>query len=162
MNWDAIGAISELVGAATVVISVLYLALQVRQTNRQSATDSGTDVLAEMNRLQEFVLSDPGGATLLLKLKNGDDLSPEEQTKAHVIADRALNTWYSGQQSFLNGVMRSELFADIKDDAKRFTDTYPFLRQPMREILSHYESASKLEVFKHLYETPLPPVQASF
>lgn len=153
MNWDAIGAIGELAGAATVVISVLYLALQVRQTNRKSATDSGTEVLAEMNRLQEFVFSDPGGAALLLKLKDGSDLSPEEQIKAHVLADRALNTWYSGQQSFLNGVMTRELFVDIRDDARRFTAAYPFLRSPMKEILSHYEGGAKqLEVFQHIYE----------
>ena len=31
MNWEAIGALSELVGAAVVVVSVVYLAIQVRQ-----------------------------------------------------------------------------------------------------------------------------------
>ena len=152
MGIMELGAIGELVGGVAVVASLIYVGLQVRQTNRQSASDSGTDVLAEMNRLQEFVFSDPSGATLLLKLQNGDELSPEERIKAHVIADRALNTWYSGQQSFLNSVMTPELFADLKDDAKRFTDTYPSLRQPMREILSHYEGASKLEVFQHVYD----------
>ena len=104
-----------------------------------------------MNRLQEFVFSDPSGATLLLKLKLGGELTPEEEIKAHVIADHALNTWYSGQQSFLNGILTSELFADIKDDARRFTETYPFLRERMLEILSHYDGASKLEIYEHLY-----------
>ncbi len=151
MNWEAIGAVSEVLGAATVVISVLYLALQVKQSNRQSASAAGTAVLAEMNRLQEFVFSDPGGATLLLKLKVGGELSPEEEIKAHVIADHVLNTWYSGQQSFLNGIMTSELFADIKDDARRFTESYPSLREPMLEILSHFKGASKLEIYQHLY-----------
>jgi len=153
MNWDAIGAVSELVGGITVVVSVLYLALQVKQSNRQSASASGTEVLTEMSRLQEFVFSDPGGATLLLKLKSGDELSPEENIKAHVIADRALNTWYSGQQSFLNGIMTRELFADIRDDAERFTLAYPFLREPMMEILSQIGGASELEIFQHIYET---------
>ena len=69
MNWDAIGALSEIAGTATVVISVLYLAVQVRQSNRQSASNSGTEVLGEMNRLQEFVFSDPEGANLLIKRK---------------------------------------------------------------------------------------------
>lgn len=30
MNWDALGAIAELVGAIAVVASLLYLAVQVR------------------------------------------------------------------------------------------------------------------------------------
>ncbi len=34
MNWDAMGAVGEVIGASAVVISVVYLALQIRkQTN---------------------------------------------------------------------------------------------------------------------------------
>ena len=31
LNWDAIGAIGELIGATAVFVSIVYLALQVRQ-----------------------------------------------------------------------------------------------------------------------------------
>jgi len=40
MNWDAIGAIGEAVGAAAVVGSLLYLAGQVRMSARASAVES--------------------------------------------------------------------------------------------------------------------------
>ncbi len=40
MNWDAIGAIGELVGAVAVVISVLYLARQVRNQVRETQLDA--------------------------------------------------------------------------------------------------------------------------
>ena len=33
MNWDAIGAIAELVGALSVLVTLIYLAFQVRQAN---------------------------------------------------------------------------------------------------------------------------------
>lgn len=35
MNWEAISTIAEIVGAAAVVISLIYLAAQIRQSNRQ-------------------------------------------------------------------------------------------------------------------------------
>ena len=35
MNWDAIGAIAESVGALGVIASLIYLALQVRQNTKQ-------------------------------------------------------------------------------------------------------------------------------
>jgi hypothetical protein len=35
VNWDAIGAIAELIGALGVILSLLYLALQVRQSGSQ-------------------------------------------------------------------------------------------------------------------------------
>ena len=59
----------------------------------------------------------------------------------------------SGQQSFLNGIMTPELFADVRDDAKRFVRMYPYIREPMMEILNHFDGTSELEVLKHLYET---------
>src|SRR5438034_10121463 len=34
MNWDAISAISQLIGSVAVVLSVLYLALQVHRSTR--------------------------------------------------------------------------------------------------------------------------------
>ena len=35
MNWEAIGAIAELLGAFGVIASLIYLATQIRQNSRQ-------------------------------------------------------------------------------------------------------------------------------
>ncbi len=35
MNWDAIGAIAELLGAIGVIASLIYLATQIRQRREQ-------------------------------------------------------------------------------------------------------------------------------
>jgi hypothetical protein len=40
VNWEAIGAISEVIGAAGVIASMLYLAVQVRSSTRASAIES--------------------------------------------------------------------------------------------------------------------------
>ena len=66
MNWDAIGAVAEAIGAAAVVASLLYLALQIRASTRASAVESKlqttrllTEVLdsyihtPELNELQQ-------------------------------------------------------------------------------------------------------------
>ncbi|RLA45254.1 MAG: hypothetical protein DRR06_07735 [Gammaproteobacteria bacterium] len=36
MNWDAIGAVGEILGAGAVVISLIYLAAQIRIQNKES------------------------------------------------------------------------------------------------------------------------------
>ena len=36
MNWDAIGAVGEIVGALAVVVSLVYLAVQIRSQNKES------------------------------------------------------------------------------------------------------------------------------
>ncbi len=40
MNWDALGAIAELLGAAGVVITLVYLALQIRRSNALALAES--------------------------------------------------------------------------------------------------------------------------
>ncbi len=42
MNWDAIGAIAELLGAVGVIASLVYLAGQIRQSREQMALNSRT------------------------------------------------------------------------------------------------------------------------
>jgi hypothetical protein len=49
MNWDAIGAVGELVGAGAVVATLFYLAVQVRQSNglaRRSEMNTGQDQIS--------------------------------------------------------------------------------------------------------------------
>jgi hypothetical protein len=47
MNWDAIGAIGEIVGALTVVATLYYLARQINDSTRQSRMAS----VAELNTI---------------------------------------------------------------------------------------------------------------
>jgi hypothetical protein len=40
MNWDAIGAIAELLGAIGVIASLVYLATQIRQSREQMSQNT--------------------------------------------------------------------------------------------------------------------------
>lgn len=52
MNWDAVGAIAELLGALGVIASLLYLAKQMRGANRAAAVDAK---LRSMNMLDNYM-----------------------------------------------------------------------------------------------------------
>ena len=43
MNWEAIGAIGEIAGALAVVITLVFLAKQVKDASRQFALTSASD-----------------------------------------------------------------------------------------------------------------------
>jgi len=62
MNWDAIGAIGEIVGAAAVVVSLVYLGSQIRTQNREARVASVHQVLHEystaISALREPELAD--------------------------------------------------------------------------------------------------------
>ena len=152
MNWVAISAVGEVVGSITVVLSLLYLAAQVRQANRQSASDAGFASISELNRLREFVYSDPSGAGIVVKLKSNESLTDEEQVKVEVFADRAINNWYSAETSYRNGILQEAFYIDAVDDSKRFLRIYPGLRKYCEEILNHYTLAKNMPIFAHVFE----------
>jgi len=63
MNWDAIGAIAELFGAAAVLVTLVYFSLQIRQSNRLAEAESQrelmkldvfTPLVADPNLTREF------------------------------------------------------------------------------------------------------------
>ena len=44
MNWNAIGAIGQVVAATAVVISIIYLAIQIRQNTRSTKLEAERDI----------------------------------------------------------------------------------------------------------------------
>jgi hypothetical protein len=59
MNWEAIGAVGEILGALGVIVTLGYLATQIRQntaSNRQAAARSTVDAI---NRLNFLVVEHP-------------------------------------------------------------------------------------------------------
>ena len=49
MNWDAIGAIGEIVGALGVILSLVYLASQIRSQNAESRLSAVTEWTNQWN-----------------------------------------------------------------------------------------------------------------
>ena len=65
MNWDAISAISELVGVTAVMITFIYLAVQIRQNTAAVATSTYESVMTGFNDINIVVASNPALASLL-------------------------------------------------------------------------------------------------
>jgi hypothetical protein len=66
MNWDAVGAISEAIGVVAILISLAYLAVQIRQSTREFSRGLEANQLAAFerniesgNRIRELLLIHP-------------------------------------------------------------------------------------------------------
>jgi len=67
LNWQALGAIGELLGAVAVVVSLLYLATQVRESTRQARRDASRDLAARISDVSLAVATHPDVGDLLVK-----------------------------------------------------------------------------------------------
>lgn len=57
MNWEAIGAVAELLGAAGVIASLAYLAIQVRNAGELGREEAARSVMTKLNSTMEYLAS---------------------------------------------------------------------------------------------------------
>ncbi len=67
MNWDAIGAIGEIIGALAVLITLIYLAVQVRQAKHQLDLNSAQARAILVRDQMMPIATDPSLASIMLK-----------------------------------------------------------------------------------------------
>ena len=67
MNWDAIGAIGEVVGAAAVVITLIFLIREMSKNAKAIDTTSSRDVSLGLSNWHLKVASDPELKRIVLK-----------------------------------------------------------------------------------------------
>ena len=69
MNWEALSAIGEIVGAGAVLITLIYLAVQMRQNTASVQASIRQAILQEDQALVYRMFDDPG--VILLRYKPG-------------------------------------------------------------------------------------------
>ena len=111
MNWDAIGAIGENRGALAVVISVLYLALQIRQNTRH-VRSSGYQAAAQTgNNFLEGLASSPEALRVFQNAQESyAGLSDEERLLAHALIMQVFLMWESLYYQYEDGVVDPDMW----------------------------------------------------
>jgi hypothetical protein len=80
MNWDALGAIADLIAAVGVIVSLLYLASQVRGNSRQLRHAAAQAVLDKLNGLIGQLAFTAGAGDVWSRGLSGlDGLSDDEE-----------------------------------------------------------------------------------
>ena len=59
MNWEAIGAVGEVAGAIGVIVTLGYLAVQIRQNTRSAREATWHSVLGQLAQFRSLIAQDP-------------------------------------------------------------------------------------------------------
>jgi hypothetical protein len=81
VNWEAAGAIGEIVGAAAVVISLIYLASQIRTQNREARAASVHQVMHEYSSAVSRLIEPEVADIWLAAIEDFDSLSPSQRLR---------------------------------------------------------------------------------
>ncbi|MDH3990486.1 MAG: hypothetical protein OEV34_15230 [Gammaproteobacteria bacterium] len=98
MNWEAAGTIGEIVSSIAVVISLVYVSLQIRHANKQSEIDSLRHTWDGLNQICDRMSESKETASIINRGRNAlGSLDDDERLIFEHIHLRLLNTlesWY--------------------------------------------------------------------
>ncbi len=93
MNWEIIGATGEWASAIAVVFSLIYLAGQVRISNRQAQSGARYSFLDSYGQLHASLIENKPATSVYRRGLNGEDLDDDEELQFLFILGQWINTW---------------------------------------------------------------------
>jgi len=114
MNWDAIGATAEFLGAIGVILTLFYLASQLRRNSR--ALEAATNQ-AVANATQERLLApaqNPELAAAFSKSQADESLSPTERTQLSFFSRATFRGIQNAYFQHRKGLISDEVWRDYQ------------------------------------------------
>ena len=87
INWDAIGAIGEIVGAIAVVATLTYLAIQIRTARADAASAVISSAMEGFSRWRANILQNFDIAEAIAKANQSGALDERQQVQLRTLAD---------------------------------------------------------------------------
>lgn len=111
MNWDALGAVAELLAAIGVIISLLYLAVQIRQNTQSVRANTFQDFTRESAETSRLALTNLEMLDEFLPILSGEQpFDPVRHTRFHVVCGLFARNLQSGFVELQRGRIDQRLF----------------------------------------------------
>jgi len=98
MNWEAIGAVGEIVGAVAVVGTLAYLAMQIRQSNTAASISAKLEMTRQYSDFMDGLLENPELARTFREGSAGISLSEVDDELFRRQMSKCF--WYFAAQHF--------------------------------------------------------------
>lgn len=111
MNWDAVAAIGELLGAIGVIVSLGYLAQQVRHNTRSVRAAAYQSWFASYDSFSNMLLGDPEFDALLHRAAaEPGSLTPDQRRRFLGVLRRGFRQFESLYYQYREGMIDRDLF----------------------------------------------------
>lgn len=121
MNWEAMGAIGEVAGAAGVILTLIYLAIQIRHSKQSMDANTRamrgqaiSDVTQNIQSEMQLILNGQDAASALMKLNLDEELTDRDM----LLAEAYLTSSFMARQNeFLQhkqGLLDDEVFRSLQ------------------------------------------------
>ncbi len=109
INWDAVGALAELLGGIGVIITLVYLAQQIRQNTRFVRADMYQRMNDSASSINFDLFSNPEAIEFLATVENSDEeLPPPEERRFKLMFNAGLRNTENAYQQFKMGTLTKD------------------------------------------------------
>lgn len=150
-----LGNYGEFLGAIAVVVTLGYLAAQIRQNTRASYASAQQTIQHELNRLHEQIMGNKEFAELVARCGDPSpaEPSPVDDVRMQSFANFYLNTYATIETAYNEGQFNPYEFNNYCEDFRRVLAMYPALLPKMRTIMEPFsEIRANTVIFKPLWE----------
>ncbi|MEQ8693996.1 MAG: hypothetical protein RIC85_01545, partial [Gammaproteobacteria bacterium] len=112
MNWEAAGAIGEIVGAVAVVVSLVYLAVQIRQNSKIVAANTFQSISATSADIAMRLAESPELSELMSKgFSHPETFTPKETTQFQLFLRASFRNYENYYYQYRLGYFEEEIWA---------------------------------------------------
>ena len=108
MNWEAAGAIGEIIGATAVFVSLLYLAIQIRQSTALARTQYHTNSVAIFAPFSDWKSANP--RVFREGMKDFESLNADDRVNLDSILTLFVLTFKDVLDAHENGFVERETY----------------------------------------------------
>lgn len=113
MTWEAVGAIAEALGAIGVLLTLLYLSIQVRANTEQTRLATVEAVMAREVMNRENLL-DGAIPEIVTSVRAGRPLSPADELRLSFYLQSVFQSWESAWYMYRRGTLPADVYESIE------------------------------------------------
>lgn len=146
MNWDALGAIAELLGAIAVFLTLAYLTVQVRQNSKaleqQNKFSAAQIMQARTDTVMEFtsvVLMEPENLKVIAAINELDmldikSMQPSESARFRMVLTMARSMFENNFQQARQGFLSEDFYSgSVIRNLETFGEAFLMFGTPMSD-----------------------------
>ncbi len=150
---EVLGNFGEFFGAIAVVITLGYLAIQIRQNTRSNYVNSQQAVQRQLSNIYLQLATNQDFAALASRFRKPmvDDLSPLDEERANSFTILMLNTYGNVEYAYRNRHFSAHEYEEYRRAFRRTLARWPALVPRMHSVLNDFD-ADYYGVFTPLFE----------
>lgn len=145
MNWEATSAIAEVIGVIALVVSLVYLSVQIRQNTKMAKAATRQAIAESTEKLGDDLINNGDMAEIFVKHMSGGELSPVENLRLQARCYRDMQHWENIHYQFNEGLVSRDQWLGFRKNLVTLLaiDAY---QEYWEHEANHYSDAFQEEI----------------